>query len=185
MYKIEPIESENLKLVPYTTNLFDYIFMLHKKNAFSIMDDYDMSSDEQFKHKMNDFLNTAGFGWICWAKKFSQKVGIIFYSHVSPGFSAIMHPILDKDGYRKYISLCNGEPRTAIMDEMTILANRYVMTKFNLVKITGGFFEHNTLAINQCKRLGFKEDGCLRNEAIQGGKLVNVKLLSLLREELI
>ena len=94
-----------------------------------------------------------------------------------------MHPILDREGYKKYLQMCNGDPRVKVMDEASVVTIRYVIKKFNLVKITGGFFEHNLPAINLCKRLGFKEEGLVRNDAIQNGKLVNVKLLSLLKEE--
>lgn len=185
MYKIDILESENLKLMPYTTTLADYSFMLHKKSSYSIMDDYDSASDELFKEKINRYLNTDTFGWVVWLKKYAVKVGLVYYTHVIPNFSAIIHPILDREGYKKYLQMRNGDTGITIkvMEESSKLSIAYVMSKFNLIKITGGFFEHNLPAISLCKRLGFKEEGVLRNDALKNNKLINVRMFSLLREE--
>lgn len=185
MYKIEPIETENLKLMPGTSLDNEYALVLHRANSYSIMDDTDRVSGDNFRNKINQHLNTDTFGWSIWLKKYTQKVGIIYYTHVIPNFSAIMHPVLDKEGFRKYLSKCNGDPRVKFMDEASAISLKYVMKKFNLVKITGGFFEHNLPAINLCKRLGFKEDGIMRHDAIHEGKLINVKVLSILKEEVL
>jgi len=55
--------------------------------------------------------------------------------------------------------------------------------RYNLVKITIHCDPKNKNSCNVAKRLGFKLDGTLRNEAKVSGKIVDLNIFSMLKEE--
>lgn len=186
MYKIDILESTNLILKPYSTNDSDYVCKVHSQNDYYIWDDLENPhSTAAFRDKMNLFLNNNTFGWVIWYKTFTLKVGVLYFTNMISGLSTMIHPISDRQGYRDYLKLCNGNPRIKIMQEALSIACPYVFNKFKLLRITGGFFDYNTLVIHLCKNIGFKEEGLIRNGTRHNNQIVNIKLLGLLKEDVI
>lgn len=185
MYKIDTLESINLILKPYSTNDCEYVCKVHAQNDYFIWDDLDNpKNSNNFIDKMNQFLNTNSFGWVCWLKAYNIRVGILYFTNVLPELSAMVHPISDRDGYRNYLKSCNGNVRIKIMQEAVMISSKYAFSFFNLLRITGGFFDYNFPAINLCKSVGFKDEGVIRNGTRHNGKIVNIKLLGLLKDEI-
>ena len=60
---------------------------------------------------------------------------------------------------------------------------RYLFDRFNLNRIWLGTYTYNTRAIMAYKKVGFKQEGVLREDAWVGGKFVDTLVLSLLRRE--
>ena len=67
--------------------------------------------------------------------------------------------------------------------ESSMLLLEHGFSKLNLNRIWLGVHEHNELAIKLYTRLGFVEEGCLRQSFLRKGVYSNLKIMGLLSEE--
>lgn len=184
MIKIPPLEQEKIKLMPYNMNEDNYIISLHNQANAVVFDDVERNSISNFKNRIKQSIETDTLGWACWLKEPTVKLGIVYFSHVIPGISALFHFILDINAYKDYIK-SNGNVKFRIMDESARLVISYLFSALQLQRITGQYFTYNRLAINFCKKLGFKEEGIIRQGTKVSGQPVDIMILGLLRNELI
>lgn len=185
MRKIIPLETKRIRLMPYTTNDDSYVVDLHGKESNSVFDDFDKpKSGEEFKNRIKDYANTHSIGWICWIKVPVLRIGVVSFSNIIPGISALFHPILDVENYKVLLRRNGKVSHKGLIEEASESAISYIMKEFQLQRITGGFFKHNKLAVNLCKRLGFKEEGIIRNGTRLNNQPVDMVILGILREEI-
>lgn len=62
---------------------------------------------------------------------------------------------------------------------------QYAFTELNLGKLTARTFEFNVGSARVLEKNGFKLEGCLRKDLLKDGKLVDVRVYGLLKEDLL
>ena len=184
MIKVNSIEMEKMKLMPYTIGENNYVANLYKKMYRYTFDDIERGSISLFESRVKQMIDIDSVCWVCWMKNPVVKVGTVGFSNVISGISALFHFVLDVSGYKSYVRN-NGSIKFKVMDEASKVAIGYMFSVLKLQRITGQYFVNNRLAINLCKGLGFKEEGIIRRGTKVDGKPVDIMILGLLREELI
>jgi len=98
----------------------------------------------------------------------------------------IVHNRIDKDNRSTDIDIIIGP--TTLWDKglgtdalKTFLS--YLFKRFRLNRIWLATYSHNKRAIRAYKKTGFKEEGCLREDAFIEGRYVDSLLFSILRSE--
>lgn len=70
-----------------------------------------------------------------------------------------------------------------IMTEAVRQICEYVFTESNIIRIYAEPFAYNTASCRVLEKAGFQYEGTLRNNAVKNGKVVDMKMYSLLKEE--
>ena len=186
MIRVMPIECDDFKLMPYTTNDDNYIIRLHDASGFYTYDDVDRPKDSlMHKQRIKFAIDINTVGWICWLKEPVLRIGMVYFSDIILGIGAMFHPVIDKDGYKLYIERNHHFGKESPMLIISRQAIKYVFNLLKLQRVSAGFFTFNLLAINLCKKLGFKEEGVIRCGSKVNGKPVDIKILGLLKEEVL
>ena len=71
-----------------------------------------------------------------------------------------------------------------IMTEAVRQICEYVFTESNIIRIYAEPFAYNTASCRVLEKAGFQYEGTLRNNAVKNGKVVDMKMYSLLKEEI-
>lgn len=185
MIKIVPIEFGSFKLMPYRILDNGYVMRLHNRAGSFIYDDdvYNLRDDRVHLARIKTSIETNTVCWICWEKELMLRFGMLYFTDIVVNVNAVFHPVIDREGYRSYISRNNHINKESPMFEVSKVAIKYMFQVLNLQRVSGSFFMYNLSAINLCKRLGFKEEGVVRKGARVNEQPVDVKILGLLREE--
>ena len=182
--KIQSIETENLKLMPYRTVDDDYITKLHSNWKHSIFDDFEINSLNNFNNRIKQAIDTDTLGWVCWEKKIPVRIGIVYFTNIIPQISALFHPVCDIAGYKIYLKNNNGRIHSRIMDEACLAGIKYIFKNLNLQRITGAYHSDNRAMLNLCKRLGFKQEGVIRKGTRLDNSPIDIITFGLLKEEI-
>ncbi len=70
-----------------------------------------------------------------------------------------------------------------IMTEAVRQICEYVFTESNIIRIYAEPFAYNTASCRVLEKAGFQYEGTLRSNAVKNGKVVDMKMYSLLKEE--
>ena len=78
-----------------------------------------------------------------------------------------------------------GEPYwgKGIMTEAVKQVCDYVFQKSDIIRIYAEPFAYNTASCRVLEKAGFQYEGTLRNNAVKNGKVIDMKMYSLLKEE--
>ena len=71
-----------------------------------------------------------------------------------------------------------------IMTEAVKQICKYVFEKSDIIRIYAEPFAYNTASCRVLEKAGFQYEGTLRNNAIKNGKVIDMKMYSLLKTEL-
>lgn len=75
--------------------------------------------------------------------------------------------------------------RKGIMTESVKQACEYVFNKSDIIRIYAEPFAYNTASCRVLEKAGFQYEGTLRNNAVKNGKVLDMKMYSLLKEEFV
>ena len=70
-----------------------------------------------------------------------------------------------------------------IMTEAVRQICEYVFTESNIIRIYAEPFAYNTASCRVLEKAGFQYEGTLRSNAVKNGKVIDMKMYSLLKEE--
>lgn len=70
-----------------------------------------------------------------------------------------------------------------IMTEAVKQICKYVFDKSDIIRIYAEPFAYNTASCRVLEKAGFQYEGTLRNNAVKNGKVIDMKMYSLLKEE--
>jgi len=185
MIKIIPLEAGSFKLMPYRILDNGYVMSLHNRAKSFIYDDdsYNLRDDKVHLARIKTAIETNTVCWVCWQRELVIRFGMLYFTDIVKNVNAVFHPVIDKEGYKSYISQNNHINKESPMFEVSKVAIKYIFKMLDLQRVSGSFFVNNLPAISLCKRLGFKEEGVVRKGARVEGKAVDVAILGLLREE--
>ena len=96
--------------------------------------------------------------------------------------SALNINYLNRNAHVGFFFHENGRGR-GFFKETQILFYAYLFKEINLHKVYSYALEYNKLAIAVDKKIGFKEDGVMKEHIYQGGEYHNAIMLSLLSED--
>ena len=71
-----------------------------------------------------------------------------------------------------------------IMTEAVIQICEYVFEKSDIIRIYAEPFAYNAASCRVLEKAGFQYEGTLRNNAVKNGKVIDMKMYSLLKEEI-
>ncbi len=71
-----------------------------------------------------------------------------------------------------------------IMTEAVRQTCEYVFDKSDIIRIYAEPFAYNTASCRVLEKAGFQYEGTLRNNAVKNGKVIDMKMYSLLKEEM-
>lgn len=70
-----------------------------------------------------------------------------------------------------------------IMTEAVKQVCDYVFQKSDIIRIYGEPFAYNTASLRVLEKAGFQYEGTLRNNAVKNGKVLDMKMYAILKEE--
>ena len=71
-----------------------------------------------------------------------------------------------------------------IMTEAVIQICKYVFDRSDIIRIYAEPFAHNAASCRVLEKAGFQYEGTLRNNAVKNGKVIDMKMYSLLKAEI-
>jgi len=180
MIKAQNLDTPNMRLMTYTVSENSYIADVHRKVQLSVLDDAEGPVNfTQLDPKIKQYMDSDTVGWVCKTKNPVQKIGLVYFSNVIPGLSALFHPVFDIAGYLVYLR--NGGNRFTPTVEFSQVALNYMFNTLKLQRVTGVFFDCNVNAINLCKKLGFEQEGIMKKGTKVNNKPIDTVILGLVR----
>ena len=169
-----------LKLFDWQKDL-DYTLKMHDQAGSTVYDDFD-NKDNMTERIYNRLSSGRTLAYMVYAniKGNYKRCGIVYLTNIVSNLNAVLHPVMDREGYRQLLK--HGIKRNAMKEASNMLIDEG-FKELGLKRITGAFHEHNKSTIRFCEGLGFKKEGLLRNASLLNNKPVNSIILGLIKED--
>lgn len=182
--KQETLLGHKTMLLPFAEYDMGNFVRLHRADKQGNMGRFCLKdySDEQAIFYITGLVNKAElFAWSVFTKEeFPRFVGFIYLTNVSH-YMVSVHGIMD-EGFSKSLSNEESKNKPSHAQEALSLIIEHCFSK-GVNRIETDICQSNRKALALVKRLGFSQEGILRNVVIKDKGFENLIILSILKEE--
>ena len=158
----------NTDVAPEGTHILTFSFEKYQE-LWRKLSSIDGLFDDFHKGREDLFLSLIADKSTLWLER-DDGNGILYLTSIIPGLSATAHIVY-------------WDRRLRTREEFTMNCLRWAMEKLNLQKINLYLPAYAAAARHFAKKLGFKEEGCIRKWSLKNGKPFDIYVYGITHEE--
>jgi len=179
------LEGKKTLLFPFAPADFDYFFELYEQEKYKFGELKKIGDKEQIKmFLIQSFASLSLLAWVGYTKegKASRRAGIIYLFDITDR-SCSIHGVVDKQFLKGLAKRLKQKDKLTYTEDALRTVLNFCFTEFNRERVDTTIPKNNRLAIALVKKVGFKQEGILREYAKIDDNPIDVVILSILKKE--
>lgn len=174
MCKFVNLIIDRKKLIFKNTHYLSNVIFLYSRYSKYLTDDY--AKNNPFLSVLNIIENSSPLFFVILNEKTDEFAGFIYLDNLTGTSDSIHGAEVSACFDKKYWGSFTKKAALKFID--------YCFNELHLKKLKAQIYPFNHRVKTLLKFAGFKPDGILRGETLKGGKLTNIEVYSLLKEDL-